>query len=43
MEDGILLQRDLGDGREICVVPQLFGNTKITIGVIGSMGIDDSW
>ncbi len=34
--------RDLGDGRELCLVAQMF-NVKITIGPSGAEEWDDSW
>lgn len=42
-QKGQLASRDLGDGREVALVPLLEGRTRLVIGTIGDFGYDDGW
>lgn len=41
--DGFLYRRDLGNGRQVVVMPLTFGRARIGIGPVGAFWNDDEW
>ena len=37
------MTRDLGDGRELSILPLTYGKAKLVIGRVGALAYDDGW